>query len=151
MSDKYNDKVLGDKVGGDKVLGDKTIYQVNHIDLDIGILTNILQTNPILIKESLAKLNTSANACIADESAIPISDKNLQNGLEDFYENFIKRIEQKLAILHTFFLEEDYIDDIEEAADSIKLFIYTYTNRNSNILDPMIFNIIMNEGMLMKC
>lgn len=145
MLDTYGDKITGDKIGGDKVLGNQNIYQLNQIDLDIGILTNLLQTNPVLIKESLAKLNTSANICIADESAIPISDKNLQNGLEDFYESFIKRIEQKLSILHTFFLEEDYIDDLEEASDSIKLFIYTYANRNSNILEPMIFNIIIQE------
>ncbi len=127
MSYKYNgDNVHGDKFDGDKVLGDQNIYQINHIDLDIGILTNILETNPALIKESLSKLNRLANTSISDESTIPISDKNLQNGLEDFYENFIKRIEQKLAILHTFFLEEDYIDDLEEASDSIK-FIPFYT------------------------
>lgn len=143
------DNIHGDKYEGDNVHGNKIethiTYDINHIDLDIGILTDILQTNPSLIKESLSRLNTSAIALDPDESTIPISDKNLQNGLEDFYENFIKRVEQKLAALHSFFLEEDYIDDIEEAADSIKLFIFTYANRNSNILEPMIFNTIIQE------
>ena len=143
------DKVNGDKVNGDKVLGNKSeihnTYKINHIDLDIGILTDILQTNPVLIKESLSKLNTSAITFNPDERTIPIDEKNFQNGLKEFYENFIKRIEQKLAALDAFFQEEDYIDDIEEAANSIKLFIFTYTNRNSNILEPMIFNMIIQE------
>ncbi len=142
---------MSDDVKGDKVLGDKVDtkivnrYEMNHIDLDIGILTEILQTNPLLITESLSKLNVSAAAITPDENCMPISDKNLKNGLVEFYDNFIKLSEQKLDALHLFFQEEDYIDDIEDAANSIKLFIFTYANRNSNILEPMIFNTIIQE------
>jgi hypothetical protein len=145
FDDISGDKVLGDKFDGDKVFGDKKIYEINHIDLDIGLLTDILQNNPDLIKKSLTKLNTSTVTSNPDERTIPIDEKNLQNGLKDFYENFIKRIEQKLAALDSFFQEEDYVEDIEEAADSIKLFIFTYANRNSNILEPIIFNTIIQE------
>ena len=143
------DNVHGDKYYGDSVHGNKSethiTYEMNHIDLDIGILTDILQTNPTLIKESLSKLNTSTVVFTPDESSIPITEKNLKNGLEDFYENFIKQSEQKLDALDKFFKNEDYIDDIEEAADSIKVFIFTYANRNSNILEPTIFNTIIQE------
>jgi len=140
-----NDNYQGDNINGDKILGNKVIYEINHIDIDIGILRNIIQNNPTLVKESLAKLNTSTTKSNPDERTIPIDEKNLKNELKDFYDNFIKRNEQKLALLDNFFQEEDYVDDIEEAADSIRLFIFTYANRNSNILEPMIFNMIIQE------
>lgn len=139
------DHIEGDKIDGDKVMGDKNTYQINHIDLDIGILKDILENNPTVIKESLDKLNNIPSEFAPDERTIPINDKNLQNGLEEFYENFIKRIEQKLLALDKFFKENDYVDDIESAADSIKMFIFTYTNRNSMKLEPMIFNAIIQE------
>jgi hypothetical protein len=143
------DSVYGDKYEGDNVHGNKSetfiTYEINHIDLDIGILTNILQTNPTIIKESLSKLNTSLSISNPDERTIPIDEKNLKNGLKEFYDNFIKRNEQKLAALDDFFQEEDYVDEIEEASDSIRLFIFTYANRNSNVLEPMIFNTIIQE------
>lgn len=140
-----NDNYQGDNITGDKILGNKVIYEINHIDIDIGILKNIIQTNPTLIKESLAKLNTSTIKSNPDERTIPIDEKNFKNNLKDFYDNFIKTNEQKLALLDSFFREEDYVDDIEEAADSIKLFIFAYANRNSNVLEPMIFNMIIQE------
>ncbi|WP_345992387.1 hypothetical protein [Sulfurimonas sp. HSL-1716] len=139
------DNVHGDKVIGDKVMGDKKTYVLNHVDLDIGILKDILENNPLVIKASLTKLHTIPSQFAPDERTIPISDKNLQNGLEEFYENFIKRIEQKLLALDKFFQENDYVDDIESAADSIKMFIFTYANRNSMKLEPMIFNAIIQE------
>ncbi|WP_419675622.1 hypothetical protein ACN2CX_07860 [Aliarcobacter butzleri] len=143
------DNVYGNKYEGDNVHGNKSetfiTYEINHIDLDIGILTNILQTNPTIIKESLSKLNTSPSISSPDERTIPIDEKNLKNGLKEFYDNFIKRNEQKLAALDDFFQEEDYVDEIEEASDSIRLFIFTYANRNSNVLEPMIFNMIIQE------
>ena len=138
-----SDIINGNKFDGDKVEGNK--YEINSIDLDIGILKEILELNPNLIKEYLTKLNSSEAVNNPDERTIPIEQKNLHNGLEDFYENFIKRVEQKLALLDQFFKDNDYIDEIEEAADSIKIFINTYANRNSMILEPMIFNIIIQE------
>jgi len=140
-----NDHIEGDKVDGDKVMGDKNTYLINHIDLDIGILKDILENNPTVIKVSLNNLNNIPSEFAPDERTIPISDKNLQNGLEDFYENFIKRIEQKLLALDKFFKENDYVDDIENAADSIKMFIFTYANKNSMKLEPVIFNAIIQE------
>lgn len=139
------DNVSGDKFGGDKVLGNKHVYAINHIELDIGILKDILENNPSLIKESLEKLTNIPLEFTPDERTIPIEDKNLQNGLEEFYENFIKRIEQKLSALDRFFKENDYVDDIENASESIRIFIFSYANRNTMKLDPMLFNAIIQE------
>lgn len=137
--------INGDAIDGDKVLGDKNTYILNHIDLDIGILKDILDNNPNSIKESLHKLNTIPSEFSPDERTIPINDKNLINGLANFYENFIKREEQKLASIDKFFKENDYIDDIEDASNSIRMFIFTYADRNSMKLNPMLFNSIIQE------
>ncbi|WP_310440962.1 ABC-three component system protein [Sulfurimonas sp.] len=141
----FGDDVGGDKFNGDKVLGDKNTYILNHIDLDIGILKDILENNPSVIKTSLKKLKTIPSEFSPDERTIPISDKNLLNGLTDFYENFIKREEQKLASIDKFFKDNDYIDDIEDASDSIRMFVFSFANRNSMILDPLLFNAIIQE------
>jgi hypothetical protein len=141
----FGDDVAGDKFTGDKVLGDKSTYILNRINLDIGILKDILENNPSLIKTSLKQLKTIPNEFSPDERTIPINDKNLLNGLTGFYENFIKREEQKLASIDEFFKENDYIDDIEDASDSIKMFIFSFANRNSMILDPLLFNAIIQE------
>lgn len=139
------DNVSGDKFDGDKVLGNKYTYAINHIELDIGILKDVLENNPSLIKESLEKLTNIPIEFAPDERTIPIEDKNLQNGLEEFYENFIKRIEQKLSALDRFFKENDYVDDIENASESIRIFIFTYANRKTMKLDPILFNAIIQE------
>jgi hypothetical protein len=139
----FGDKINGDTITGDKVLGDKNIYEINHIDLDIGILKDILENNPTLIKTYLQKLNTIPNEFSADEKTIPISDKNLLNGLSDFYNEFIKKEEQKLASIDKFFKDNDYLDDIENASDSIRMFIFTYANRNSMKLELKLFNKII--------
>lgn len=143
--DISGDKILGDKVDGDKVLGDKRTYIINHIDLDIGILKDILENNPDTIKESLLKLNTIPNEFNPNENTIPIKDKNLLNGLTAFYENFIKREEQKLAAIDKFFKDNDYIDAIEDASNSIRMFIFSFADRNSMELSPMLFNSIIQE------
>lgn len=139
------DNVGGDKIDGDKVLGDKYTYELNHIDLDIGILRDILQNQPDDIVHSLHQLNTIPSEFSPDERTIPISDKNLLNGLTEFYDNFIKREEQKLDSIHKFFKENDYIDEIESASDSIRMFIFSYANRNSMVLNPLLFNTIIQE------
>jgi hypothetical protein len=141
----FGDNVEGDKFTGDKVLGNKSTYILNHVDLDIGILKDILENNPSVIKKSLQQLKTIPSEFSPDERTIPISDKNLLNGLTEFYENFIKREEQKLASIDKFFKENDYIDDIEDASDSIRMFIFSFANRNSMILDPFLFNAIIQE------
>lgn len=141
----FGDDVEGDKFTGDKVLGNKSTYILNSIDLDIGILRDILENNPNVIKESLKQLKTIPSEFSPDERTIPISDKNLLNGLTEFYKNFIKREEQKLASIDKFFKENDYIDDIEDASDSIKMFIFSFANRNSMILEPLLFNAIIQE------
>ncbi len=140
-----SDIIHGDNIKGDKVMGDKKTYEINHVDLDVGGLKEVLENEPILIKETLEKLHTVSREYSPDERTIPIADKNLNNGLVDFYENFIKHREQKLLALDKFFKDNDYIDDIEDAADSIKLFISTYANRNSLKLEPMLFNVIIQE------
>jgi len=141
----FGDDVGGDKFTGDKVFGDKTTYILNHVDLDIGILKDILENNPSVIKTSLKQLKTIPSEFSPDERTIPISDKNLLNGLAGFYENFIKREEQKLASIDKFFKENDYVDDIEDASDSIRMFIFSFANRNSMILNPLLFNAIIQE------
>lgn len=141
----FGDNIAGDNVEGDKVLGDKTVYEINHIDLDIGILKDILENNPDVIINSLHQLTTILSQFGPDESTVPIEDKNLLNGLSSFYENFIKREEQKLASIDKFFKENDFIDDIEDASDSIKMFIFTYANRESLKLEPLLFNAIIQE------
>lgn len=141
----FGDDVEGDKFTGDKVLGNKSTYILNHIDLDIGILKNILENNPSVIKKTLKQLKTIPSEFSPDERTIPINDKNLLNGLTEFYENFIKREEQKLASIDKFFKENDYIDDIEDASDSIRMFIFSFANRKSMILDPLLFNAIVQE------
>lgn len=139
----YGDNVEGDKVGGNKII---TINQINSINLDISALKNILETQPSIIQQTLKKLNTlTPYPFNPDERTIPILTKNLINGLTDFYENFIKSTEQKLAALDKFFQENDSMEDIEGAADSIKIFIFSYMNRNSNILDAHILNLIIQE------
>lgn len=139
----FGDNIAGDNIAGDKVLGDKTIYEINHIDLDIGILKGILENNPDVITSSLHQLTTMSNQFSPDERTIPIDDKNLLNGLSRFYENFIKREEQKLASIDKFFKENDFIDEIENASDSIKMFIFSYANRESLKLEPLLFNAII--------
>ncbi len=137
--------IHGDNINGDKVMGDKKTYELNHIDLDVGGLKEVLDNEPNLVKETLEELNTASREYSPDERTIPISDKNLNNGLTEFYENFIKHREQKLLALDKFFKENDYIDEIEDAADSIRIFLSTYANRNSLKLDPMLFNMIIQE------
>ena len=44
----FGDNIKGDKFTGDKVMGDKKTYEIHHIDLDIGVLKDILETNPKL-------------------------------------------------------------------------------------------------------
>lgn len=141
----FGDKVKGDKFTGDKVMGDKKTYEIHHMDLDIGVLKNILETHPEIIKSTLKQLTTVPSKFTPDERTIPISDKNLQNGLVEFYNEFIKHKEQKLTALDKFFKDNDSIDEIEEAADSIKLFIFSYLNRESLKLEPFIFNAIIQE------
>lgn len=143
-----SDIIMGDKIDGDKVNGDKIsqFYQVNSISLDISALKDILETQPSVIQQTLKKLSTSnPDPFNPDERTIPILTKNLINGLTDFYENFIKSTEQKLAALDKFFQENDSMEDIEAAADSIKIFIFCHMNRNSSVLDPHIFNLIIQE------
>ena len=137
------EKIMQEHSGeGDNIAGDK--YEINHIDLDIGILRNILETNPVVIKESLLSIKGNIiNDFSPDDRTIAISEKNIINGLEEFYENFIKRVEQKLAALDKFFKDNDYIDEIEDAADAIKMMIFSYGNRNSFKLDSMLFNTIV--------
>lgn len=140
-----NDNFAGDNIQGDKVMGDKVTYEINHVDLDIGVLNSILQNEPNIIKDTLISLNTIPSENNPDERTIPISEKNLINGLKDFYENFIKHKEQKLASIDKFVKDNDYIDEIEDAAESIKMFIFTYANRNSLKLEPFLFNAIIQE------
>lgn len=141
----FGDKVGGDKVTGDKVMGDKKTYEIHYIDLDIGVLKDILETNPKIIEETLKQLKTIPSEFSPDERTIPIAIKNLQNGLIEFYNEFIKHKEQKLAALDKFFKDNDFTDEIEDAADSIKLFIFSYADRKSLKLEPIIFNAIIQE------
>lgn len=123
------DLILGDNVEGDKIIGNKitTINQINSINLDISALKNILETKPSVIGQTLKNLNPSTPYSFSlDERTIPISAKNSINELTGFYENFIKNTEQKLAALDNFFQENDYMEDIEGAADSIKIFIFSH-------------------------
>ena len=108
-------------------------------------MKNILDNHPNIIKESLHKLNSIPNEFSPDEKTIPINDKNLLNGLEGFYNNFIKKEEQKLASIDKFFKDNDYIDDIESASNSIRMFIFAYADRNSMKLTLNLFNLIIQE------
>ena len=141
----FGDNIKGDKFTGDKVMGDKKTYEIHHIDLDIGVLKDILETNPKLIEETLQQLKTIPSEFAPDERTVPISIKNLQNGLVEFYNEFIKHKEQKLAALDKFFKDNDFTDEIEDAADSIKLFIFSYADRESLKLEPFIFNAIIQQ------
>ena len=141
----FGDNIKGDKFTGDKVMGDKKTYEIHHIDLDIGVLKDILETNPKLIEETLQQLKTIPSDFAPDERTVPISIKNLQNGLVEFYNEFIKHKEQKLAALDKFFKDNDFTDEIEDAADSIKLFIFSYADRESLKLEPFIFNAIIQQ------
>jgi len=122
----------------------KTINNMDS-DLDISILHNIVQNEAYRIKKALASIYIGLKGYSPDESTIAIAEKNLINGLEFFYDNFIKQLETKLYILDKFFKESDYIDEIENAADSIQIFISTYMNRNSLKLEPNIFNNIIQK------
>lgn len=52
-----------------------------------------------------------------------------------FIENYIiKHKEQKLAALDKFFKDNDFTDEIEDAADSIKLFIFSYADRELSLI-----------------
>ena len=95
----FGDNIKGDKFTGDKVMGDKKTYEIHHIDLDIGVLKDILETNPKLIEETLQQLKTIPSEFAPDERTVPISIKNLQNGLVEFYNEFICNSQQKLRIL----------------------------------------------------
>lgn len=128
------------------VSGNQTINNiVAKINIDIGRLSSICETNAKGIIELLNKLERDCQAIEYGDDFIKIDTKNRINRLEQFYTEFIKEEEAKLAILDDFFKDNNVTKHIERSAKSIKMGIFSFKNRNSNKLDPDIFNQIIQE------
>ncbi|RAZ59259.1 hypothetical protein [Campylobacter hyointestinalis] len=126
--------------------GNQTINNiVAKINIDIGRLSNICETNAKEIIELLNKLESDCQAIEYGDDFIKIDTKNRINELEQFYTEFIKEEEAKLAILDDFFKDNNVTKHIEHSAKSIKISIFSFKNRNSNKLNSDIFNQIIQE------
>lgn len=115
------------------------------IDIDIGRLQNICDTNAIQIIELLHGLDNNQQNIEYDDAFIKMEIKNKNNELEKFYEEFIKKEESKLAILDDFFKANNQTKQIEEAAKSIRMAIFSFNDRNLSKLTPSIFNKVLCE------
>ena len=118
---------------------------VEKINIDIGRLSSICETNAKEIIELLNKFESDCLAIEYDDYFIKIDTKNKINELERFYTEFIKEEEAKLAILDDFFKDNNLTKHIENSAKSIRISILSFKNRNSNKLNPDIFNQIIQE------
>jgi len=137
ISNNTNSNIV---VGGNQTINSITI----KINIDIGRLSSICETNA---KEIIGLLSKLESDCVIeyDDNFIKIDAKNKINELELFYTEFIKEEETKLAILDDFFKENNLTKHIERSAKSIRMSIFSFKNRNSNKLDPDIFNQIIQE------
>ena len=131
---------------GDNVNGDKNIISLS-VNMDVGRLSEILQTNAEKIKVLFAKVEkkSTVSKIEIDERTIPIDKKNNINGLAEFYNEFIKKHEGKLLALDNFFKENDFMTKIESAANHLKIHIFAKDNRKQNTLDTAIFNEIIQD------
>ena len=85
------------------VSGNQTINNiVEKINIDIGRLSSICETNAKEIIELLNKFESDCQTIEYDDDFIKIDTKNIINGLEQFYTEFIKEEEAKLVILDDF-------------------------------------------------
>ena len=126
--------------------GNQTINNiVAKINIDIGRLSSLCETNAKEIIELLNKFESDCQTIEYDDNFIKIDTKNRINGLEQFYTEFIKEEEAKLAILDDFFKDNNVTNHIERSAKSIRISIFSFKNRNSNKLNPDIFNQIIQE------
>lgn len=142
--------IEGDNVDGDKILGDKNVYNYVPSTIDIGNLRNICETNSRKIIEALRQVaciisSKNDNIIHNNDEYTGLDKKNEINGLKSFYEEFIEQEEQKLKVLEDFFKREEKSEDIEMAARNIKIHIFSIENRSSHILEPKIFNDIIQQ------
>ena len=127
ISNNLNSNIV---VGGNQTINNI----VEKISIDIGRLSSICETNAKEIIELLNNLESDCQAIEYGDDFIKIDTKNKINELEIFYTELIKEEEAKLAILDNFFKDNNLTKHIERSA-----------NRNSNKLNPDIFNQIIQE------
>lgn len=129
---------------GDNV-NTKYTYQLS-VGMDVGRLIEILQSSENDIKNLFSSmLNDFDMENKIDENAVPIARKNELNGLNGFYDNFIKIHESKLYALDCFFKENDYMEQIEKASSSLRMHIFSHQNRQTDVLEVYIFNQLVQD------
>lgn len=138
ISNNLNSNIV---VGGNQTINNI----VEKISIDIGRLSSICETNAKEIIELLNNLESDCQAIEYGDDFIKIDTKNKINELEIFYTELIKEEEAKLAILDNFFKDNNLTKHIERSAKSIRISILSFKNRNSNKLNPDIFNQIIQE------
>ena len=121
------------------VMGDQTNnIHISNISIDIERLANICDTNIEAIVSLLEQLDDNEQKIRYDDTYIGIEKKNAINGLESFYEKFIKEDETKFEVLDRFFQENNLTKQIEKAAKNIRMSIFSYKNRETEIFNQKI-------------
>ena len=139
-----NNNDISGNFGCNIVTGNRTNnIHISNISIDIERLANICDTNIEAIVSLLEQLDDNEQKIRYDDTYIGIEKKNAINGLESFYEKFIKEDETKLEVLDRFFQENNLTKQIEKATKNIRMSIFSYKNRETDTLTPEIFNQII--------
>ena len=122
--------------------GDNKV-EILNLEIDVEWVRNIIFNDKNKLTNILSKFKNDSSLQLTYKIMKDIDDKNKKNELEEFYEKFIKKYENEMDVLYNFFKEEEMIEEIDEASESIKIAIYSI--QNSEKLTPKMFGFILSK------
>jgi len=122
--------------------GNNYLY-ITELDIDVEWIRNIIYNDKEKIKNILSSFDKPDKNLDEKEIMKDIEDKNKKNDLVAFYDKFIKKYENEMDVLFDFFINENLVDDIETASDTIRIAIYSMSN--SEKLTSKILNDILQK------
>ena len=122
--------------------GDNNVY-ILSLDIDVEWLRNIVFNDKDKIKVLLENFQQPKKSDFELKIMKNIDDKNQKNELVDFYKTFIQKYENEMQILFDFFKDEELIDEIDRASESIQMAVYALNDETK--LNAKIFNNIIQE------
>lgn len=131
-------------INGDNII---VIYK-DGIKIDIQYLQDIILNNKDKLISVIGKLAEKKCENKIDNSFITLSEKNTKNNLEKFYDMFIKKHESKFELIQEFIDDNDLTSMIDDASENLRMSIFSYRNRQSNVLTPDIFNELITEHII---
>ena len=122
--------------------GDNKV-EILNLEIDVEWVRNIIFNDKNKLTNILSKFKNDSSLQQNYKIMKDIDDKNKKNELEEFYEKFIKKYENEMDVLYNFFQEEEMIEEIDEASESIKIAIYSI--QNSEKLTSKMFGTILSK------